>query len=118
MATVGDAVLDVRTLLQDKRVPYRYTDEELVRDVVGFVAVARRVRPDFLVGVGTKFVPDPSDPATLLIELPEPFNHEFYSVVVDYTFGRTLMRDDQYADEGVAASLVAKASAALLTTGM
>jgi hypothetical protein len=46
LTTVQDFVDQVRTLLQDQVVPYRYTDAELVTNLNDAVFEARRIRPD------------------------------------------------------------------------
>lgn len=46
LATVNDYLTEVRTLLQDKTVPYRFSDNDL-KDALGFSLMeARRLRAD------------------------------------------------------------------------
>ena len=48
--TVGGYLHDVRTLLQDRVVPYRYSTHSLVRALNLTLMEARRLRPDLFVG--------------------------------------------------------------------
>jgi len=48
--TVGGYLKDVRTLLTDKIVPYRYSTASLVRSLNATLLEARRLRPDLFLG--------------------------------------------------------------------
>jgi hypothetical protein len=48
--TVGSYIKDVRTLLQDRIEPYRYSTHSLVRALNLALIEARRLRPDLFVG--------------------------------------------------------------------
>lgn len=53
LTTVSDYVTDARTLLQDKVLPYRYSDDEVVTALNATLLDARRLRPDLFLGDGT-----------------------------------------------------------------
>ena len=49
--TVGDYLKDVRTLLQDRIEPYRYSTGSLVRALNFTLLEVRRMRPDLFIGM-------------------------------------------------------------------
>jgi hypothetical protein len=49
--TVGDYLKDVRTLLQDRIEPYRYSTGSLVRALNFVMLEVRRLRPDLFIGL-------------------------------------------------------------------
>jgi hypothetical protein len=48
--TVGGYIRDVRTVLQDRVIPYRYSTHSLVRALNMALMDARRIRPDLFIG--------------------------------------------------------------------
>lgn len=110
MKTVGDYITSARTLVQDQRVPYRYPDADLARYVSEAVTEARRVRPDMFFGATRLDLPI-YGAGSMATVVPLPDN--YFTQVVNYVAGRAEMRDDTFAVDGRAMTLMAAFSLAL-----
>lgn len=111
LSTVGDYLKEARVLLQDTRVPYRYSDEEMVRGLNIALMEARRLRADlflplFDVPVLAEAVPDPAVPVAM-----DPM---YRSSLIYYVVGRMQLRDDEPTVDTRAAALLAKFTSQLL----
>ncbi len=101
MATSVQQVIDgARSILQDKKAPYRYSDDELV-DIVNY-AISRviRLRPDLYFG------DYPISQAALTISSNLPIPDIYTSSIVAYVAGWAELRDDEYTTDGRAAVLL------------
>lgn len=102
--TVGQVVTAARAIVQDSVVPYRYSDTDLAGYVSEALTEARRVRPDLFLGSLRAAVPlyTSADLATAL-----PLPDSYFSQVVNYVAGRVDLREDQFAQDGRAMTLIA-----------
>jgi hypothetical protein len=100
MPTVRDVVLAVRDILQDKDGD-RYPDDDLIRILNMWVAELRRSRPDAFIGTFTQ-------PMPVLDSLDGdlPFPVQFYTPTVHYVAGTAELRDDSFAVDGRANTLI------------
>jgi hypothetical protein len=107
--SIGTVLSEARTLLQDKDATnYRYSDDELLEALNGAFSEARQKRPDLFLGStwglrgGLPYFTS-SDSA-----LAFPLAPEYYNAFVYYVVGRTSLRDDTYADDSRAVTLMNK----------
>jgi hypothetical protein len=121
--TMDDLFNEVRFILNDNQVPYRYTDERIVYHYNTALREIFRLRPDLYIGftnailsanlVNTYSVsdlqvidgeanPTPPDPPT-----PFPLDDRLaYGPCVFYVAGRTEIEDDEFADNNRAMKLM------------
>ncbi len=84
---VSDYITDVRTLLQDEIVPYRYLDTELVTALNASMLEGRRLRPDlFWPQLGNIQQFDANDATPVYME--EPFQLAFVFGTVAHAMKR------------------------------
>lgn len=106
--TIGDLIMEARTLLQDKvALPVlRYSDDELMRTFNAAMSEVRTKRPDLFLGQLrtplTVYVV-PGDLNTTF-----PFDASIYNAVVYYLVGRTELREDTFAEDSRAVALMNK----------
>lgn len=101
--TVGDIISAARGIVQDETTPYRYSDNSIAGYVSEAITEMRRVRPDLFLETLYDDIPiyTLSD---LAVVVPTP---DFYfSQIVNYVAGRTDLREDQFAQDGRAATLI------------
>jgi len=114
--TVQDYLTEVRTLLQDKREPYRYSSDSIVSELNLSMLETRKMRPDlFLKYYRTDF---PTFAATTPEELatPVPFELIYRMALVYYICGKCILRDEEENDDARAGKFLAKHARSLLTT--
>jgi hypothetical protein len=113
--TIATVLAEARTLLQDKHTPYRYTDDELLEAFNGIVAEIRAKRPDMFLGAGIG-LRDPVPYYTMAnTTTPFPLPATAYNACLYYVVGRSSLRDDTYADDSRAVTMMNKAVTSLLT---
>lgn len=102
MSTISDIVESSREILQDETVPYRYSDDRLVRTYNGALREAFRIRPDLFLGV-SYVIPTytTSDVATDLV-----IEEQYYNAVVDFIVGWVELSDDEFTLDQRAAALL------------
>lgn len=105
--TVGGYLKDVRTLLQDKVQPYRYSTHSLVRALNLTLLEMRRVRPDLFVDYldnvpqyfaapDDDLLPDvPEEAMTSVLQEWLPLEQQFRQAVVHGVTGHAIMRDQE-----------------------
>lgn len=101
--TVGQIIASARGILSDQRVPYRYLTSDLAGYVSEAVSEARRVRPDLFILTLRDPTPIYTE-ASLATEVPLP--DSYFSQVVNFVAGRADLRDDEFANDGRAATLI------------
>lgn len=133
--TIDDCFAEVRQILNDSVVPYRYSDSWLIYVLNTALRDLYRIRPDayignFITGVlsanpintysttdlqvinGTAN-PTPPVPAT-----PWPVDDRlFYAPIVFYMIGRVELNDDEFADNNRAMTLLTAFHAQLTSAG-
>jgi hypothetical protein len=123
MATTGtptwsDLIGEVRTLLQDKLVTsggmLRYSDDELFEGINGFMWEVRVKRPDLFLGIGLR-KPLPRYSAAQDMQVAFPLDMSVYDAFVYYLAGRQEIREDTWANDGRAVTLMNKGISQLLT---
>lgn len=133
--TIDDVVLEVRQVLNDQQVPYRYSDNWVLQVLNTALREVYRLRPDAYIGNFTSGVlsanlantytiadlqvangvanPLPPTPAT-----PFPLDDRlFYGPVVFYVIGRIEINDDEFADNNRAMTLMQAFRAELIGPG-
>lgn len=112
MARTVQAVVDrVREILQDAN-GVRYPEAELRGYIVDAIVEARSVRPDLFVASYQTPLPD-----SLALADPLHLPDQFFTTVCYYVSGRAELRDDEWAVDGRAMTLL-KTLTQKLTTGM
>lgn len=127
--TYADIISESRDLLQDSRVPYRYTAETLLAALNRAMQELGRIRPDafwdrfdtdtsdIIVPEVVDTDPDPDDD-TEEVDVVEDgevaltddidFSPQFLSALVYYVVASAEIRDDEYTDDGRASMLMAQ----------
>lgn len=108
--TVAFVVNSARGVLQDRRSPYRYSDEDLIEYVTFGLLEAFRVRPDLLPLSSGFSAPALSLSMDDLLPLPDMYVPQ----LVNYVVGRAELRDDEAAEANRALSLVQAFGASLV----
>lgn len=98
--TVGDVVTRAQQTLQDEA-GTRYPVEQLIGYISDAVIEARSIRPDLFVGAFGAPLEDPTDPAA-----PFPLPDQFFPAVCYYVCGRAELRDDEFAVDNRAMTLL------------
>lgn len=101
--TVGQVIASARGTLQDERVPYRVSDNTLAGYVSEAITEARRVRPDLFLASLRDDIPLYTS-ADSLTEVPLP--DSYFSQLVNYVAGRCDLREDAFAQDGRAVTLI------------
>lgn len=120
---VGDLILQVREVIQDVGMEFdgegdRHTDAKLIRYLNTALADAFRLRADL-------FFPGVFDRSTIPMitqddvdnNEPFPVDQTYWSAFVDYVSGYVGMGDDEFAQDGRAATLLNRFSQKLLAKG-
>lgn len=115
LATVGECVEEARVLLLDTRVPYRYSDTELIKALNIGLQEAYRLRADLFLDNLAFTVPsfDPAAPTVLTQAIPveDGYRQSF----VYYMVGRAQLRDQEDTTDQRAGALLQKFVGQLLT---
>lgn len=113
MPTVGDAIDQARTLLHDRNAQlYRYSTADLVSYLNNGILEARRIRPDlFRAFIG---LPIPQFTADDLAE-NFPIDFMFFPQLVFYITGFAELRDDEFAVDNRAVTLMTQFTTKMLT---
>lgn len=110
--TIGGLLTEARALLQDTE-SIRYSDADLVAAFNGALLEARAKRPDLFLGMGLRnAVPQyamAADAATAF-----PLDSSVYPVFLYYVVGRSELREDTFADDSRAVTLMNKFVSGLL----
>ena len=116
--TWGDLILEARTLLQDKLPTsgsaLRYSDDEMFESINGFMTEVRTKRPDLLLPFGIR-QPLPRYAAAVDMTTPFPLDLSVYDAFIYYLVGRAEIREDTWANDGRAVTLLNKAVSQLLS---
>jgi hypothetical protein len=109
--TLDDVVSEARLMLQDRRVPYRYTQADLASAVNTAMRELKRLRPDVFLSY------DPENPITLpnyveadIGALPAkafPIDEIFFQAIVFHVVGKLQLGDDEFAVDNRAMTLLA-----------
>jgi hypothetical protein len=102
--TVGQVVEAARAVLQDEMQPYRYSTVQLCGYVSEAVGEARRLRPDMFHRTFRNTIPFYT---ANQVNEPLPISDMYFAQVVNYTVGRAELREDQFASDNRAMSLLA-----------
>lgn len=98
--TVNDLLGRVRETLQDQD-GVRYPQVQLLGYMNDAVIEARSIRPDLFVGAYGSPIVDVNDPAA-----PFPLPDQFFPAVCYYVCGRAELRDDEFAIDNRAMTLL------------
>lgn len=108
------ALSQARSILKDHDTEFRYTDTELIQFINDFYAEVDRLRPDLTYDL----LKDGNYPVSYSVigDIPTTtflIDPAYFPALPMYIAGRALMRDDQFAEAGVASGLIAQALAKL-----
>ena len=101
--TVGNVVLAARAIIQDEREPYRVSNDNMAGYVSEALSEARRLRPDLFLTTLRDPIPLYTA-ANLATVIPLP--DMVFPQVVNYVAGRTDLREDTFAQDGRAITLL------------
>ena len=112
MATVGSLIAEARTLLQDKTpaTGLRYSDAEMLQAFNGAIGEARLKRPDLFLSLGLR-----NALPTYGLTDTFPLSYAYVPVFVYYLVGRTELREDPFAEDSRAVTLMNKFTTGLLS---
>lgn len=96
---LSEAVTDIRGILQDEEVPYRYPDAVLRAGLNDGLSIAYANRPDLFIGAFT------GPPRVTAATGELPFEAMYQPALIRYAAGWAEMRDDEFTTDGRAASL-------------
>lgn len=108
--TVADVRKRVRGILKDTVAPLRYPDTDIIDAINDSLTEVRRVRPDLFLAKKFK-VPVLAVDTDVL-----PLEDWCFNAVVYFCVGNMMLRDDEFAVDGRALTLINKATAQLLET--
>lgn len=100
--TVADLVAHARVLVQDKSVPYRYSDDEFLTNLNSAVMESKRLRPDLWLRVVTL----PS--YTLVDSTVLTIDQQYRMSLVYYMIGMAQLRDEEETTDVRAVSFLTK----------
>jgi hypothetical protein len=106
---VSDYLTEARVLLQDKVVPYRYPDIDLIANLNQGLLEARRLRPELFLWDKMSAVPMYSATTD-----PVAFNQQYRVSLLYYIVGRAELRDQENDEDQRAAALLGKFTAQML----
>lgn len=110
--TVADYVVEVRRLLQDTVLPYRYTDANMVSALNMGLLEARRLRPDLFLSSGLRS----TVPSFSGIDLSAvPMDVQYRAALVYYMAGQTQLMDEETTQDQRATIFLNKFVSQLLT---
>ena len=118
--TFGALIGEARTLLQDKLPTsggvLRYSDDEMMEAINGFMVEARAKRPDLFLARGRRRLRRslPYYTAANDMGTPFPLSEMVYNACLYYCVGRCELREDTFTDDGRATTLLNKAVSQLL----
>ena len=108
--TIAMLIAQARTMLQDlQAVPsYRYLDQELIDNINGAMIDARRMRPDLFLSFGLRVPLPVFGIADIAAGTLFPIDESCFVAFVYYVVGRAEMREDTFADNSRAVTLMNK----------
>lgn len=109
-----DAITDARRLLQDERLPYRYSDTDLLEYLNQGLTAAYRIRPDLMVGGAWT----PPAPLGLTDTIPARVGDWYFGPIVSFMVGMAESRDDQYGEGSRALVFLSRLQGALQGQGV
>jgi len=92
----------------------RYSDDEMFESINGFFTEVRAKRPDLLLPLGLRR-PLPRYAAAVDMKTAFPLDLSVYDAFVYYLVGRQELREDTWANDGRATTLMNKAISQLLS---
>lgn len=101
--TVGQVVDAARVIVQDATPPYRFDTRTIAGYVSEAIGEARRVRPDLFLTTLRNALPVYTE-ADLAQAIPMP--DAYFSQIVNYVAGRIDLREDAFAQDGRAITLI------------
>lgn len=104
MATIADLLNDARYVLQDSTVPYRHTDDRMVKTLNSALREAFRLRPDLFLSAG--FVIPEYTTADLTSPPSFPLEEQWYTAFVDFIVGYIELSDDEFTIDGRAVAML------------
>jgi hypothetical protein len=104
--TLDTLVDEVRLMLKDRRLPYRYTQSDVLNAINSGYREAKRIRPDIFVNyAGGIALPDFVE-GNLGSAMALPIDEKFFMPIVFYAVGKLQLGDDQFAIDNRAMTLL------------
>lgn len=123
--TMDDLVVEVRAILNDLSVPYRYPNTQIIQITNTALREVYRLRPDayignFIAGQLSSNLANTYSVSDLGLTPATPFpldDRLFFGPIVFYVAGRIEIEDDEFADDQRAAILMTAFKQQLTMTG-
>lgn len=106
--TLDNVVDETRLMLKDRRVPYRYTDADVIEAINSAFGEAKRVRPDIFLVPGANIALPDFSPGQIGTAVVFPIDEMFFMAIVHYAVGKLQLGDDQFAVDNRAMTLLAR----------
>lgn len=106
--TLDNMVDEIRLMVKDRRVPYRWTQADILSAVNSGYRETKRIRPDiFLAPAGDLALPNFTEPdlgtaASIVVD------EVFFMALVNFAVGKLQLGDDEFAVDNRAMSLLAQ----------
>jgi hypothetical protein len=111
--TLDNLVDEVRLMLKDRRVPYRWTQTDILESINSAFREMKRLRPDVFVGCCGES-PSGTLPSFVAADLglspnptPFPVDEIFFMATVFYAVGKLQLGDEEFTLDNRAMSLLA-----------
>jgi hypothetical protein len=120
--TLDNLVDEIRLMTKDRRVPYRYTQTDILEAINSAFRETKRLRPDIFVGCctdeagGTIDLPSYVEADLGLTPTPTPYliDEIFFMTTVFYAVGKLQLGDDEFTLDNRAMTLLAAFRQALV----
>ena len=117
--TIATLCTEARAILQDVIATgstngTRYSNQDLIDAFNDALIQARGKRPDLFIGMGLRNTVPQYSTADITANTPFPIDFTYYPAFLYYVVGRSELRDDTFADDKRAATLMNKFTAQLL----
>jgi len=106
--SVADVIKRVRSVLKDKVEPLRYPDADIIDTINDALVEIRRVRPDLYLKKDFKV------PTVAIDSDALPVEDFVFNSITYFVIGYLMLRDDEFAVDGRAMSMINKATSQLL----
>ena len=115
--TLDNLVDETRLMLKDRRVPYRYTQTDVLESINCAFREVKRIRPDIYLNVAGDIALPNFVEADLGLGTPTPFpiDETFFMAVVFYSVGKLQLGDDEFTLDNRAMTLLSSFRQLLLS---
>lgn len=112
--TYATLLTEAREVLQDTQEPYRYSDDLLINKLNRGLQAMARIRPDAFWDTFTETDIVVPEVTLVTIDTTFPLQMQFYNPLVYYVVAWAEVVDDEFTNDGRAATLIASFKAELI----